>query len=68
MEVFVHDKKKVLWEVVYYDVLKESSDHEEIGLRGFYFNVFDEDDEGVVREGSSEFPYLLMLIKIWPGY
>ena len=38
-----------------------------IGLRGFDFNVFDEDEEGVVREGSSEFPHVLMLIKIWPG-
>ena len=27
----------------------------------------DEDEEGVVREGSSEFPYLIMLIKPWPG-
>ena len=43
-----------------------TTDNEEIGLRGFDFNVFDKDEEGVVREGSIEFPYLLMLIKIWP--
>ena len=29
--------------------------------------MFDEDEKGVGREGSSEFPYLLMLIKLWPG-
>ena len=38
-----------------------------MGLKGVYINVFDEDDEGFVREGSSEFPYLLMLIKLCPG-
>ena len=37
----------------------EPTDHEEIGLLGFDFNVFDKDWEGVVREGSSEFAYLL---------
>ena len=48
-------------------VLEEPSDHKEIGLRGFDLNIFDEDEEGVVREGSSEFPYLIMIMKIWPG-
>ena len=58
----------MLWEVVGDHVVEDPTDHEEIGLRGFDFTVFDEDEEGVVREGSSEFPYLLMLIKIWPDY
>ena len=49
-------------------VVEEQNDHEEIGLRGFDFNVFDQDEEEVVREGSSEFPYLLILIKLWSGY
>ena len=40
-------------------VVQDPSDHEEIGLREFDFNIFNEDEEGVVREGSSEFPYLL---------
>ena len=30
--------------------------------------MFGEDEKGVGREGSSEFPYLQILIKIWPGY
>ena len=45
----------------------EPTYHEDIGLWGFYLNFFGEDEEGVVREGSSEFPCLLMLIKLWPG-
>ena len=48
VEVVYHDNKKVLWEVVHDHMLEEPSDHEEIGLRGFDFNVFDEDEEGVV--------------------
>ena len=64
MGVVGHDKKRVLWEVVDDHVVEEPTDHEEIGLRGFDFNVFDQYEEEVVLEGSSEFPYLLILIKI----
>ena len=60
MDVVGHGKKKVLWEVVDNHVVEEPTDHEEIGLRGFDFNFFDKDDEGVVKERSSEFPYLLI--------
>ena len=63
----VDDKKKMLWGVVNDNVVEEPTDHEEIGLRGFGFNVLCQYDEGVVREGSSEFPYLLMFIDLWTG-
>ena len=53
MEVVGRDGKKVLWEVVDYHVVGEPNDHDEIGLQGFYFNLFSEDDRGVGREGSS---------------
>ena len=59
-------KKKVLWEVVDNHVVEEPSDHEYIRLRGFYFIIFEEDEERVAREECSE-PYLKMLIKLWPG-
>ena len=62
-----HGKKNVLSEVVDDHMDEEPSDHEDIGLRGFDLNIFNEDEEGVVREGCSE-TYLKMLIKIWPGY
>ena len=67
MEVVGNEKKKVLWEVVNNHVLEEPTDNKEIGLRGFDFNFFDKDEEGIVRDEYSEFPYLLMLIKLWPG-
>ena len=66
VEVVGHGMKNVLWEVVGDHVVEEPSDHEDIGIRGFDFNIFDEDEEGVAREGCSE-PYLKMLIKLWPG-
>ena len=68
MEVVVDDGKNVIWEMVNDYVAEKTTDHEGIGLRGFDFNIFDEDEKGVEREGSSEFPYLLMLIKLWPRY
>ena len=52
VEVVGHDKKKVTWKVVDDHAVEEPSDHEDIGIRGFDFNIFDEDEEGVVREGS----------------
>ena len=36
-------------------------------LWGIALNCFDEDEEGVVREGLSDYTHLLMLMKIWPG-
>ena len=50
VEVVGHNNKKVLWEVVGDHVVEEPCDHEDIGLRGFDFNIFDEDEEGIVRE------------------
>ena len=67
MEVVVHDGNKVLWEVVDDHITEEETYHYEIGLRGFDFNFFDEDEKRVVREESSEFPHLLTLIKICHG-
>ena len=66
VEFVGNEKKKVIWEVVNDHVVEEPTDNEEIVLRGFDLNLFDEDEEGIFREMSSEFPYLLILIKIWP--
>ena len=67
MEVVGYDRKDFLLEVVDNHVVEDPTDHEEIVIQGFGFYFWDEGQEGVVREGSSEFPYLLILIKLWPG-
>ena len=48
-------------------VVEEETDHDEIGLRGSDFILFDKYEKGVGREGSSEFPYLLILFKLNNG-
>ena len=67
MEVVVNYGKKFIWEVVNDNVVEDPTDHDDIGLCGFYFNLFDKDGKGVGKEWSSEFPYLLILIKLWTG-
>ena len=68
MEFVGYDGNKVIWEVVDYHVVEEETDHDEIGLKGFDFNLLQEDGKGFGIEGYSEFPYLLMPIKLWPEY
>ena len=42
VEFLCHENKKVLWGVVDHHVVEEPTDHEDIGLRGFDFNIFDQ--------------------------
>ena len=67
MKVVGHDRKKFIWEVVNDYVVEEPTDHDEIGLQGFDLKNFDKEKKGAGREGSSKFPYLLILINLWPG-
>ena len=67
VEVVIYDGNNVIWEVVDDHIVEEPTDHDEIGLPGFDFNLFDKDEKGVGREGLSEYPYLLMSMKIWYG-
>ena len=67
MEVVGSEGKKVIWEAVDNSVVAEATDHDEIGLRGFNFNLFDEYEKGVIREVLSDYTYLLMLKKLWSG-
>ena len=43
VEVYGHDEKNVLLEVVDNHVVEEATDHDEIRLRGFDFNLFGKD-------------------------
>ena len=48
VEVSNKDRKKVIWEIVDDYVVEEGVEHEELGLQGFDFNLFDEEREGCV--------------------
>ena len=67
VEVAYKDGKKVIWEVADDHVVEEGVKNEELGLQGFDFNLFDEERGGCVGDDVKEFPYLLMLINLWPG-
>ena len=67
VEVLDSDKKKVLWGVLDNHVFEEGKEHDEIVLWGFGFIFFGEDKEGVVGEVFIEYPYVLMIMKLWHG-
>ena len=50
VEVYDKERKKLIWEVVDYHMVEEGVEHEEIRLRGFDFNLFDEERERCVGE------------------
>ena len=68
METLGSGVKNFLWEVVDDHISEEENNHDEIGLRGLYFNLLDEGEKRVGREGLSDYPHLIMLMKICPGY
>ena len=68
VEVYNNDGKKLVWEFVNDHVVEEGVEHEELGLQGFGFNLFNEDRGVCVGEDVKELPYLLMLMKLWTGY
>ena len=49
VEVISSDGKICFWEMVDIYVIKEENDHDEIGLRGFDFDLFDKDKGRVGR-------------------
>ena len=49
-------------------IVEEGKEDYEIGQRGFGFNLSDAYKERVVREGLSEYTYLLIFMKLWLGY
>ena len=59
--------KKIIWEVLNNHMVEEGVEHEELGLQGFGFNLFDEEREGCVGDDVKELPYLLIFMKSCPG-
>ena len=67
VEFYDKNRNKVIWEVVDDHMVDEGVEHLELGLRGFGFNLFDEEREGCVGDDVKELTCLLMLMKLWPG-
>ena len=67
VEVADKDENKVIWEVVNDHVVEEGVEHEDLGMRDFNFNLFDEERVGCVGDYVKELPSLLMLMTLCPG-
>ena len=57
----------IFWACVKDHVIDEKEDYKDIGLRGFDYSLFEENEGGGKREGLDGYPYLKHLIKFWPG-
>ena len=60
------DGNQVKQKVVIYNIMVEQEENKQIGLRGFYFILFD-DFENMHREGLVRLTYLSIIIIILPG-
>ena len=49
-------------------MVEEEVEHGELGLRGIDLNLFDEEREECVGGKVKDLTYLLILMKLWPGY
>ena len=48
-------------------MVEEGVEHEELGLRGSDFNIFNEERDGCVADNMKVLPYLLIPTQLWPG-
>ena len=48
-------------------IIDEKEDYTDIGLRGFDYKSFEEEEGGGTRKGLDGYPYLKHLIQLWPG-
>ena len=48
-------------------IIDENEDYKYIGLRGFGYKLFEEEEGGITREGLYGYPYLKHLIQLRPG-
>ena len=48
-------------------IIDEKEYYKDIGIRGFDYKLFEEEEGGGTREGSYGYPYLKHLVHLWPG-
>ena len=49
------------------NVIQKKKEYKAMGLRGFGYNLFEEEEGGSVRKGTDGYPYLKHLIEFWTG-
>ena len=48
-------------------IIDEKEDYKDIGLRGFDYKLFEEEEVGGTREVLDGYPYFNHLVQLWPG-
>ena len=49
------------------NIIEEKEDYKDIGLCGFHYKLFEEEEGGGVREGLYGYNYLKHIIQLWKG-
>ena len=57
----------IVWTCVKDHIIDEKEDYKQIGLSGFDYKLFEEEEGGGIREGLDEYPCLKHLIQLWQG-
>ena len=57
----------IVWTCGKDNIIGEKEYCKDIGLRGFDYKLFKEEDSGGGREGLYGHPYLKYIIKLWTG-
>ena len=57
----------IVWTCVKDHIIDEKEDYKDIGLRGFDYKLFEEEEGGETREVLDGYPYLNYIIQLWPG-
>ena len=57
----------IVWTCVKDNIVDEKEDYKDIGLRGFDYTLFEEEEGGGTREGLGGYTYLKHIIQLWPG-
>ena len=57
-----------VWTCVKDHIIDEKEDYKDIGLCGFDYKLFEEEEGGGNREVLDGYTYLKHLINLWPGY
>ena len=57
----------IFWTRVNDHIIDGNRQYKAIGLRGFYYKLFEEEQGGGAREGLYRYPCLKQLIQLWPG-
>ena len=58
----------IVWTCVKANIIKGNEDYKAIGLSGFGYKLFEEEEGGGVREVLDGYPYFMHLIQLWLRY